>query len=105
MTKRREFIAGLGSAAAWPLVARAQQRERMRRIGVFMNLASDDPEAQARLAASTKDYRNWAGSWGEMYPSIIVGVALPRMAAANQHPNWWPLPRMYFLLLVQQLTS
>src|SRR5258708_28196970 len=40
-----------GAAAAWPLTAHAQQRERMRRIGVLMNLAADDPEAQARLAA------------------------------------------------------
>ena len=49
--RRREFFGIVGAAATWPLLAQAQRGQRVRRIGVLMGLAADDPESQARLAA------------------------------------------------------
>ena len=62
--QRREFISLLGGAAvAWPLRARAQQAERVRRIGVLMSVA-DAPEGQARLAAFLKGLQQWGWTEG-----------------------------------------
>ena len=91
--RRREFLGVLGgAAAAWPLAARAQQSERMRRIGVLMSLAADDPEGRARLNAFVQglqelgwtDGRNvridtrWAAgdaAQGRKYAAELVALA------------------------------
>ena len=52
------------SAVTWPLTARAQQGERMRRIGVLMNAPADDPEGQARIAAFHQGLQEWGWTLG-----------------------------------------
>ena len=63
--KRRKFIEMLGGAAAWPLTVRAQhQGERVRRIGVLMNLAADDAEGQSRLTALLRGLQEFGWAVG-----------------------------------------
>src|SRR5262245_36534290 len=111
--RRRAFITLLGgAAAAWPLVARAQQGQRVRRIGALMNLAADDPVSIARAKAFTEglqalgwvdgrnvqiDYR-WAASKPDLFqrhaaelatlvPDVILaagGAALPAVLQATR---------------------
>jgi len=71
---RRAFIAGIGSAAAWPVVARVQQTDRMRRVGILMPLAADDPNDQARLAAFLQGLQETGWSVGRLGPT--PGVAM-----------------------------
>jgi putative tryptophan/tyrosine transport system substrate-binding protein len=101
---RREAIALIGGATiGWPLAARAQQGERVRRIGVLMNLAADDPETLARVTAFAqglqelgwRDGRNvridycWAaGDAGRFHRCAQELLALaPDVTLASAHPS------------------
>jgi putative tryptophan/tyrosine transport system substrate-binding protein len=64
--RRREFITLIGGAVSvWPVAARAQQPQRVRRIGVLMSTAADDPEGQARVAAFLQGLQQWGWTVGE----------------------------------------
>jgi putative tryptophan/tyrosine transport system substrate-binding protein len=71
---RRDFITLLGGAAAWPLAARAQQDERMRRVGVLMGYAETDPEAQAQVTVLRQELQKLGWEEGR---SIRVDVRFP----------------------------
>jgi putative ABC transport system substrate-binding protein len=107
--RRRAFIMLIGGAATWPLAARAQQGERMRRIGVLMNVAADDPEAQARNVAFLQglhelgwtdgrdvriDYRWAAGDADRLrrYAAELVALA-PDVVLASGTSTVGPLQR------------
>src|SRR5262245_5851020 len=79
--RRRDFIAAVGGAAAWPLAARAQQGERLRRIGALMAYAESDPEGQALLRAFTEalDKLGWKAGHNVLIDWRWAGGSVERM--------------------------
>jgi putative tryptophan/tyrosine transport system substrate-binding protein len=115
--ERRQFIFALGGAAvAWPLAARAEQPERVRRVGVLMHLAADDPEGQSRVAAFLQGLQEagwaagrnvnidvrWAAGVADRYreyateivaltPDVILTSATPSIRAMQQATRTVPI--------------
>jgi hypothetical protein len=78
--KRRQFVTLLGGAAAWPFAARAQQGERMRRIGVLINVTSITPASQIQIAAFQQGLQEAGWSVGRN-----AEQCRPRVAAIDQY--------------------
>jgi putative tryptophan/tyrosine transport system substrate-binding protein len=113
---RRELLAALGGAVAWPLAARAQQSTRMRRIGVLMSLAADDPEALARITAfvqglqqlgwtdgrnvridvrwaagNADNFRKYAAELVALAPDVFLANGTPAVVALQQATHTVPI--------------
>jgi len=114
--ERRTFITLLGATAAWPLSARAQQGERMRRIGILMNVGESDAEARTRLSAFVQKLKDFGWTdgrnvtidvrWGEgkderyqryaselvaLRPDVILAVTSPVVVALRRVSKMVPI--------------
>jgi hypothetical protein len=87
--RRREFIAGLAGAAAWPLAARAQQSDRMRRIGVLMGEDGNDLWERPAFPRSRRDLRSRVGPKAETYGWTFVGPTPALTGYGCSQRNSW----------------
>ena len=74
MIRRREFITPLGGAAAWPVTVQAQQRERMRSVGVHTPFAAHDTEGQNLVTAFAQALQQLGWSVGQTLACSIAGA-------------------------------
>ncbi|HTT81991.1 MAG TPA: ABC transporter substrate-binding protein [Rhizomicrobium sp.] len=114
--RRREFLGGIGAATAWPVVARGQQADRVRRIGLLMNLNSDDPLGQVRQKSFEQELqergwelgrnlqidirwaggvsdrdRRYAGELVALKPDVLVAVTAPVVSALQKATSTIPI--------------
>jgi putative tryptophan/tyrosine transport system substrate-binding protein len=114
--RRRDFVATLGAAIVWPLAARAQQPDRVRRLGLLANIAESDPEAQAMVGALQQGLKElgWVEGrnllvdrrWGAgnparvatlakelvgLKPDVIVGYTTPAVLALRKETSSIPI--------------
>jgi len=86
---RRELLAALGCAAAWPLAVRAQQPEKMRRIGVLLPAAPDDAEYQSWVGAFLQGLAQSGWITGRNIRIETRWTKFDPEDTANMRPNWW----------------
>ena len=88
MIGRRTFIAGVGSAAAWPVVARTQQGDRPRRIGILLPVDENDPVFKPVFSAFTQTLGDLGWADGATRGWTFVGPVLTSIGCERSRRSW-----------------